>query len=135
MVTQPKMKASACAATESGDRAEIRGSICSEVRSDTTSSNVVDLHPVDQGPAISVFMHDGKESICAATNGAMSEPGSGVPVVAEFGSGRHLAIPFWSGNKKLRRRHGRNRRLDRLLAPSERQAIEAYLAEKYGIGT
>jgi len=95
--------------------------------------NVVNLHPANRGPTISVFMHDGKESICAATDDVLSNPVAGVPVVPEFGSGGNLAIPFWSGNKNCAGDMAEIIVYDRLLAPPERQALEAYLAEEYGI--
>ena len=95
-------------------------------------SNVDDKPPTSQATTISVFMHDGQESICAATNGVLSKPLTGVPPVTEFGSGGNLAIPFWSGNKNCA---GDMAEIvyDCLLSPAERTGVEAYLADKYGI--
>ncbi len=95
--------------------------------------SVVNLHPTSRGPTISVFMHDGKGSICAATDGVVSKPVAGLAVVPEFGSGGNLAIPFWSGNKNCAGDMAEIVVYDRLLAPAERTGVEAYLADKYGI--
>ena len=91
------------------------------------------LRPSSQGPTISVFMHDGQESICAATDGILSKPVSAVPVVEEFGSGGNLAIPFWSGNENCSGDMAEILAFDRLLTPEERTRVEFYLADKYGI--
>jgi hypothetical protein len=94
---------------------------------------VVDLHPANQGPTISVFMHDGQESICAATDGVLSKPVSGLPVVSQFGSGGNLAIPFWSGNENCAGDMAEILVYDRLLTADERSRVEVYLADKYGV--
>ena len=93
----------------------------------------VNLHPVVPGPTISVFMHDGRETIRAGSNGIMGEPVSGLPVVAEFGSGGNLAIPFWSGNANCAGAMAEIVVFDRQLSETERAAVEAYLADKYEI--
>ncbi len=94
---------------------------------------VVSLPPTDRAPTISVFMHDGRDSICAATNGVLSKPLTGVSVVSEFGSGGNLTIPFWSGNKNCAGDMAEIVVYDRLLTPVERTSVEANLAEKYNI--
>ncbi|MFW6169520.1 MAG: chitobiase/beta-hexosaminidase C-terminal domain-containing protein, partial [Planctomycetota bacterium] len=94
--------------------------------------NVIALRPTNPGPTISVFMHDGQETILAATNGSLSEPLSGVPVVSKFGGG-NLAIPFWSGNENRAGDMAEIAVYDRLLSPVERVGVETYLAEKYSI--
>jgi hypothetical protein len=93
----------------------------------------VNLQPTGQGPTISVFMHDGRETIHAAADGVMSEPVSGLPVVAEFGGGGNLAIPFWSGNKNVAGDLAEIVVYDRQLTDAERAAVESYLADKYAV--
>jgi len=95
-------------------------------------TKAVNLHPRDQGPAISVFMHDGDQTISAATNGILSEPVSGLHVVPEFGGGS-LAMPFWGGNKNSPGDIAEIIIFDRKLSDTERTGVEAYLADKYGI--
>ena len=94
---------------------------------------VVPLHPTSQGPTISVFMHDGRETTRAGSDGVIGEPLSGLPVVAEFGSGGNLAIPFWSGNTNCAGAMAEIVVFDRQLTETERTDIEAYLADKYAI--
>ena len=94
---------------------------------------VASLRPTGQGPTISVFMHDGHETIRGATDGVMSGPISGLPVVAEFGSGGNLAIPFWSGNTNCAGDMAEIVVFDRQLTEVERTGVEAYLADKYTI--
>ena len=95
-------------------------------------SNVVSLRPTGRGPTISVFMHDGDQTMSAATNGVLSEPVSGVPVVPKFGGG-NLAVPFWSGNKNCPGDVAEIVIFDRKLTDPERTGVEAYLAGKYAI--
>jgi hypothetical protein len=95
----------------------------------------VNLQPATAGPTISVFMHDGRDSIRAATDGALSQSVAGLPPVAEFGSGGNLAIPFWSGNQNCAGEMAEIVVYDRLLAPQERSGVESYLADKYDIQT
>jgi hypothetical protein len=78
-------------------------------------------------------MHDGDQTITAATNGVLSSPVSGLPVVPEFGSGGNLAMPFWSGNENCPGDMAEIIVFDRRLTDVERIAVEAYLAEKYEI--
>ena len=96
-------------------------------------AKVVSLRPEDSAPAISVFMHDGDATIAAATNGVLSTPVSGLPVVEEFGSGGNLAMPFWSGNKNCPGDMAEIVVFDRKLTDAERIGVEANLAEKYAI--
>ena len=96
-------------------------------------TKVVNLRPKDQGPTVSVFMHDGDQTISAATNGVLSASVSGLPVVPEFGSGGNLAMPFWSGNKNCPGDIAEIAVFDRKLTDAERIGVEAYLADKYGI--
>jgi len=96
-------------------------------------NKVVNLRPEDQGPTISVFMHDGDQTISAANNGVLGTPVSGLPVVPEFGSGGNLAMPFWSGNKNCPGDIAEIAIFDRKLTEAERIGVEAYLADKYGI--
>ena len=96
-------------------------------------NKVVNLPPSGQGPTVSTFMHDGRESICAATNGVLSKSVTGLPVVKEFGSGGNLAIPFWSGNKNCAGDMAEIVIYDRLLSSAERKSVESYLADKYAI--
>jgi hypothetical protein len=84
------------------------------------------------GPTISVFMHDGKETIAAASNGVPSEPVGGLPLVQEFGGG-NLAIPFWSGNRNCAGEMAEIIVFDRKLTDAERTGVEAHLADKYRI--
>ena len=93
----------------------------------------VNLHPSDAEPTISVFMHDGDQTISAASNGVLSKPISGLPVVSEFGSGGNLAMPFWNGNKNCPGDIAEIVIFDRKLTDTERTGVEAYLADKYGI--
>lgn len=95
-------------------------------------TKAVSLHPRDQGPAISVFMHDGDQTISAATNGILSKPVSGLHVVPEFGGG-NLAMPFWGGNKNCAGDIAEIIIFHRKLSDTERTSIEAYLADRYGI--
>lgn len=95
-------------------------------------NKAVKLQPRDQGPTISVFMHDGDQTICAVTNGVLSKPVSGLPVVPEFGGG-NLAMPFWGGNKNYPGDIAEIVIFDRRLSDTDRTAIEAYLADRYGI--
>ena len=94
---------------------------------------VVNLRPAGQGPTISVFMHDGRETIRGGSDGVMSGPVSGLPVVEEFGSGGNLAIPFWSGNMNCAGAMAEIVVFDRQLTEAERAGVEAYLADKYAI--
>ena len=94
---------------------------------------VVNLRPASQGPTISVFMHDGRETIRAGSDGLIGGPVSGLPVVAEFGSGGNLAMPFWSGNTNSAGAIAEIVVFDRQLTETERRGVEAYLAEKYAI--
>jgi len=96
-------------------------------------TKAVSLHPENQGPAISVFLHDGDQTITAATNGILSAPVSGLPVVTEFGSGGNLTMPFWSGNKNYPGDIAEIVIFDRKLSDPERTGVEAWLADKYGI--
>ena len=95
--------------------------------------NVVNLPPPNNELTISVFMHDGREAICAAADGTVSKPVGGVPVVPEFGSGGNLTIPFWSGNENCAGDMAEIVVFDRLLTPAERTSVEAYLADKYAL--
>ena len=94
---------------------------------------VVNLRPAGQGPTISVFMHDGRETIRGGSDGVISGPVEGLPVVAEFGSGGNLAIPFWSGNTNCAGAMAEIVVFDRQLSETERTGVEAYLADKYAI--
>ncbi len=96
-------------------------------------TNVVNLHPNDTGPTISVFMHDGVQTMTAATDGRPSDRLSGVPVVAEFGSGGNLAMPFWGGNKNCAGDIAEIVVYDCELTGAQREGVEAHLADKYGI--
>ena len=96
-------------------------------------TKAVNLRPDNQGPAISVFMHDGDQTISAATNGVLSTPVSGLPAVSEFGSGGNLAMPFWSGNTNCPGDIAEIAVFDRKLTDAERIGVEVYLADKYGI--
>ncbi len=91
------------------------------------------LRPASRGPTVSVFMHDGKDTISAASNGAVSEAVSGLPAVEQFGSGGNLAVPFWSGNRNCAGDLAEVIIFDRKLTDGERSGVEAYLADKYGI--
>ncbi|MBL7042740.1 MAG: hypothetical protein ISR77_29155, partial [Pirellulaceae bacterium] len=91
-------------------------------------TKAVSLHPKDQGPTISVFMHDGDQTITAATNGTLSEPVPGLHVVTEFGSGGNLTMPFWSGNKNYPGDIAEIAIFDRKLTDAERTGVEAHLA-------
>lgn len=95
-------------------------------------TKAVELQPASGGPAISVFMHDGKETITAAVNGILSKSVAGVPVVEKFGGG-NLAIPFWSGNQNCAGDLAEVVIFDRKLTDRERAGVETYLADKYGI--
>jgi len=82
--------------------------------------------------AITTFVHDGEQTISAYLNGASKGSVSGLPVVPEFGGG-HLAIPFWSGNKNRAGDVAELIVFDRRLSGTEREGVEAYLADRYGI--
>jgi hypothetical protein len=91
------------------------------------------LRPASRGPTISVFMHDGQQTISAASDGVLSEPVGGLPAVGQFGSGGNLAIPFWSGNRNCAGDVAEILVFDRKLTDPERTGVEAYLADKYRI--
>ncbi len=95
-------------------------------------NSAVGLHPTSPGPTISTFMHDGRETMSAASDGVPGTPRTGVPVVSQFGSGGNLTIPFWSGNENCPGDMAEVVVYDRLLSPGERAGVEAYLAQKYG---
>jgi hypothetical protein len=96
-------------------------------------TNVVNLRPNDAGPSISVFMHDGHETMTAATDGELGDPRSGVPVASEFGSGGNLAMPFWGGNRNCAGDIAEIVVYDCRLTDAQRKSVEAHLADKYGI--
>jgi hypothetical protein len=96
-------------------------------------TNVVELQPNSAGPTISVFMHDGLRTISAATNGRLSAANANAPLVAEFGSGGNLAMPFWSGNQNCAGDIAEILVYDCRLTDEQRESVEAYLAGKYGI--
>ena len=54
--------------------------------------------------------------------------------MGRFGGG-HLAIPFWCGNKYHAGEVAEVIAFDRQLDDDQRQGIEQYLAEKYGLRT
>jgi hypothetical protein len=82
--------------------------------------------------AISVFAHDGKETIAAWENGVSKGRLSGLPVVPEFGGG-NLAMPFRAANRGQAGRIGEIIVYNRLLADDERSAVETWLADRYRI--
>ena len=86
------------------------------------------------GPLISAFMHDGDETASAAANGVLGSPVSGLPVVAAFGSGGNLAMPFLAGNSGHAGDIAEVIVYDRKLTDEERRGVERYLAAKYAIG-
>jgi len=88
-------------------------------------------------PALLTFAHDGVKTIAAYLDGVRTAAasGPGYAPVSHFGSGGNFAIPFWCGNEY----HGGDVAevivFDRRLNESERNGIEQYLAEKYGLRT
>ncbi len=94
---------------------------------------VVGLKVAGQGPTISTFVHDGRQTISAVGNGVMGRPVSGLPLVREFGSGGNLAMPFWSGNANCAGAMAEIVVFDRQLTETERTGVEAYLADRYAI--
>ena len=94
--------------------------------------NVVRLGTPDGDAAIATFMHDGNSTAMAYLNGVVVGTRSDLPVVAEFGGG-HLTVSFWSGARNHAGDLAELIVFDRRLPDAEREAIESYLAEKYGI--
>ena len=75
---------------------------------------------------------DGDRTVTTCLNSQVKGERSDLPVTARFGGG-HLSVPFWSGSENHPGDVAELIVFDRRLDDSERESIEAYLAEKYGI--
>ena len=83
--------------------------------------------------AISVFAHDGDETISAWVNSESKGTLSGLKVVSEFGGGGNLSLPFHSGNRNQPGELAEIIAFTRLLTDNERRGVEAWLADRYAI--
>jgi len=82
--------------------------------------------------AITAYAHDGDSATATWLNGALVDSRSDMPVTSEFGGG-HLAFPFWSGSVPHAGDMAELIVYSRRLPDADREAIEAYLADKYAI--
>lgn len=82
--------------------------------------------------AITSYAHDGGSATATWLNGALADSRSDMPVTAEFGGG-HLAFPFWSGGVPHAGDMAELIVFSRRLPDTDREAIEAHLADRYDI--
>ena len=92
----------------------------------------ISTRSLDTATTISTFMHDGHETISAYVNGVAAGRLAGFPVVPKFGGG-HLAMPFWGGDRNCPGDMAELIVFDRALSDRERERVETYLANKYGL--
>ena len=105
---------------------------------DAFTYNASSLHVgvTSDTPALLTYSHDGVSTLDAWFNGHRSARGSGdaYAPVKHFGGG-HLAIPFWCGNDYLGGDVAEVLGFDRRLEDRQREGVEQYLAEEYGLRT
>ena len=92
----------------------------------------VEMRTVNSVPEISVFTHDGVNTICGGTNGVFAETVSDITTVTMFGGG-NLSMPFLAGNRNHAGRIAEILIFNRMLSKQERIGVEQYLSEKYSI--
>ena len=82
--------------------------------------------------AINTYMYDGKLLQTWVDGIARGRREQG-EAVATFGGGGHFAIPFWGASRFHGGEMAEIAVFDRALTKTERESVEAYLADKYGI--
>ena len=82
--------------------------------------------------AITSYAHDGDRTATTWVDGVLNHTRSDIPVVTEFGGG-HLAFPFWSGSVPHAGDIAELIVLRGHVTDAEREGVEAYLADRYGI--
>ncbi len=87
------------------------------------------------GPAITVYQHDGLTTASARVDGRFAGRRDDLPVVGKFGSGGHFACPLWIGNVNHPGDIAEIIAYDRQLTGAEIEAVEEDLAQYYGINT
>ncbi|MCC7491210.1 MAG: chitobiase/beta-hexosaminidase C-terminal domain-containing protein [Fimbriimonadaceae bacterium] len=83
------------------------------------------------------YLHDGQQTVEVRDNGGPPQRASGPQFApgAEFGSGGHLAVPFWAGNVPHLGDLSEVVVYSRALPPAERSAVERHLLRLYRLRT
>ncbi len=84
---------------------------------------------------ITTFAHDGVETVTSFVNGVSQGAQDGTDTVSAFGAGGNLGIPFQAGSLNHAGELAEVIVYDTLLGDGDRQAIEAYLKQKYLAGS